>query len=204
MWALLARPPCALRYTEVSRSPCTQRTQPEQLCLCLWQFEILCAPVVTQQCSLPPTSRSWKLTQLLAERQGKKGWCLSTVFISLSCLHGFLFWFPSRFDLSSTTTTPTPDCVLLSMRACKPEIWKGFWASPHNSLPHRHPPVLPHSPQTLSTSESAVAEVSNQQWHFPWCVFLSIALKNESKAVATPATCLHLLLARSTGQYCCT
>lgn len=140
MLAPLAPPPCALRFTAVSSSPCTQRSQSEQLCLCLWQVEILCAPVVTQQCSLPPTSRSWKLTQLLAERQGKKGdVCPQYLSPSYACM-GFCF------DFHLALISPPPPqpplrilcyflCVLASQR------YERDFGPPHTTLYHTGIPL---------------------------------------------------------------
>lgn len=104
--------------------------EPQQLCLCtcLWQVEILCAPVVTQQHSLPPTSRSYKLTQLLGEIKGKKQWCNSLYSICrFMCLHGFLSGFPCCFDLHP----PSPvACEPLFLHVCETVIKKGFGGLP--------------------------------------------------------------------------
>lgn len=100
----------------------SHRREPQQLCLCtcLLQVEILCAPVVMQQPSLPPTSRSYKLTQLLGEIKGKSSDAiLSTVFCLFMFLHGFLSGFPFCFDLHA----PTPlACVLLFLHVCETVI----------------------------------------------------------------------------------
>lgn len=101
---------------------------------------------------------------------GKKRWCLSSVFIFFICVHGFLSGFPSCFDLHCP-----PSLRLVCYFFCMPvSRWykRDLGASPHNSLSEWHPPAHSrHSSQTLLTSDSAVAEASNQQWHFcsPWC-----------------------------------
>lgn len=77
------------------------------------------------------------------------------------------FCFDFHLALISPPTPPHAACVLLFLHACEPAIWKGFGASPHNSLSDRHPPALSrHSSLTFPTSDSAVAEASNQRWHF--------------------------------------
>lgn len=54
-------------------------------------------------------------------------------------LHGFLFGFPSRFDLH---TTPSP----LARVRHEMLIWKGYGASPHKVLSQWHPPVALDNP----------------------------------------------------------
>lgn len=111
---------------------------------------------------------------------GKKGGekgdvCLQYLSFSYARMD---FCFDFHLALISPPTPPHPDCVLLFLHAGEPAIWKGFGASPHNSLSDRHPPALSrHCSQTLPTSDSAVAEASNQQWHFsPLDVCSSISL----------------------------
>lgn len=130
MRALLALPPSAPRYTsaELSGSPCTQahpvaggQIQPLCLCTCLWQVEILCVPVVMQQRSLPPTSRSYKLTQLLGEEKKKEKRRSGDVCLQYLSFSYARVDFCLDFHLALISSTPHPSgscatffCMLVS------------------------------------------------------------------------------------------
>lgn len=134
-----------------------------------------------QQCQ--PSSRSYKLSQLLG---GKKGdvEVLSAVFVFFICAHVFLFRFPSRFDLHSSS--PSGFCTSF-LHACEPDI-KGIWGPPHTALyqsgiplcaldtPPKH--FLPLTPLWLQLQINSGTLLSLMRLH-------NIALKNGNEAVAT-------------------
>lgn len=141
MRALLALPPCAIRYTEVLRSPCTQRTQSEQLCLCLWQVDILCAPVVTRQCSLPPLQadhENWLSS--LQKDEGKKGdVCPQYLSPSYACMD-FCFDFHLAL-ISPPPPQPPLRIVCYFLCALASQRYERDFGPPHTTLYHTGIPL---------------------------------------------------------------
>lgn len=120
--------------------------------------KVLCALLVTRLwCTIRETDSAAGRER--KEKNSPTSVC--SVYLFCSCLHGFLFWASSLFDLFSTTP---PDLVLLSRCVWEPVIWKqGFRASPNNSLSDRHPPCTLQKPLT-NTFNSASVGAWNQQW----------------------------------------